>query len=188
MHVLYAHCMRRVCVIGNAGSGKSYLAQQLARRLGLRYIDFDSAVLRPNWERVPRAERLALFDDLTREDGWTIDGHLRANRPAEQLILARADTVIWLDFPLWRIMVSVIPRTLRNTVTRKPLWKGNVETWPMLFSPDHSIIGAWNMHDGLQRDYEGVFADPANASRQLLRFKNRRAVKRWLSSVAQVES
>jgi len=175
--------MKRVAIIGNAGSGKSYVSQELARRLGLRYIDFDSAVIGPNWERVPRAERLELFDALTRDGGWTTDGHLRANRPEEQLILSRADTVIWLDFPRWRIMASVIPRTLRNTITRKPLWNGNVETWRMLLSPDHSILFAWNMHARLKRDYEQLFSDQENASRTFIRFKNRRDVNRWMATV-----
>jgi len=176
--------MRRICVIGNAGSGKSHLAHELAVRLRLRYIDFDSAVIRPNWERVGRADRPQLFDDLTRDGGWTIDGHLRANSPGEQLILSRADTVIWLDFARWRIMASVIPRTLRNTVTRRRLWGGNIETWPMLFSRDHSILSAWRMHAGLRRDYEGLFNDPANESRTLIRFKCRAEVDRWLSALS----
>jgi adenylate kinase family enzyme len=169
-------------VIGNAGSGKSYLARELARRRGLRYIDFDAAIVRPNWERVPRADRVALFEELTREGGWTIDGHLREGRRDEQLILSRADTVVWLDFPRWRVMASVIPRTLRNTVSRRPLWNGNVETWRMLLSPDHSIVWAWRMHAGLKRDYERLFNDPVNAPRTLIRLTSRAEVNRWIAT------
>lgn len=173
---------RRICVIGNAASGKSYLAQELARRLRLRYIDFDGAVVKPNWERVPRADRVLLFDRLTSGDGWTIDGHLRSDRAYEQLILSRADTVIWLDFPRWRVMASVIRRTLWNTVTRKRVWGGNVEGWSTLLSPDHAIRWAWASHDRLKRDYERLFADPAQSQRTLIRFRSRGEVNRWLAS------
>ena len=174
---------RRICVIGNAASGKSYLAQELARRLHLRCIDFDSAVLRPNWERVPREERPAIFDQLTVDGGWTIDGHLRADRPEEQLILSRADAVIWLDLPRWRVMASVVARTLKNTILRRRVWGGNVETWSMLFSRDHFVRWAWSAHNRLRRDYEALFADPAHRQRRLIRFTSRRAVNRWLASL-----
>lgn len=175
--------MRRICIIGNAASGKSYLARELARRLGLRYIDFDEAVVRPNWERVLRADRLAIFDELTRDGGWTIDGHLREGRPEEQLILSRADTVIWLDFPRWRVMASVVPRTLWNTISRKRVWGGNVERWQMLLSPDHSIVWAWRTHASLRRDYALLFNDPANASRTLIRLTSRTEVNRWIATI-----
>ena len=174
---------RRICVIGNAGTGKSYLASKLAQRLGLRYINFDEAVVGPNWERVPREDRLPLFDGLTTEGGWAIDGHLRADRPEEQLILSRADTVIWLDFPRWRVVASLLTRTLRNAVTRRRVWGGNIETWGMLFSRDHSVGWAWAAHPRLRRDYERLFADPANAGRTLIRFTSRGEVNRWLASV-----
>ena len=175
--------MHRIAVIGNAGSGKTTLARELARRLNARYIDFDGTVLLPHWERVPRDQRMALFEPLTRDGDWTIDGHLRADREWEQLILERADTVIWLDLPVWRVMVAVTLRTLWNTVTRKPAFGGNVETFSMLFSPDHSIGFAWTMHDSLRREYTRLFADPANRGKRLLRFTSRRDVNRWLREV-----
>lgn len=68
--------VHRICVIGPPGSGKTTLAQELARRLGIRYIDFDATVLLPHWERVPREQRIALFEPLTRDRDWVTDGHL----------------------------------------------------------------------------------------------------------------
>ncbi len=168
-------------MIGNAATGKSTLARELARRLGLRYIDFDEAIVRPSWERVPRADRLELFDRLTAEGGWTIDGHLRSDRAYEQLILSRADAVIWLDLPRWRQMASVVRRTLWNTVTRRRVWGGNVEGWSTLLSPDHAIRWSWASHHRLKRDYEQLFADPANDQRTLIRFRSRGAINRWLA-------
>jgi adenylate kinase family enzyme len=174
--------VERVCVIGNAGSGKSYVARRLAERLELRYIDFDEAIIGPNWERVPREDRLPLFEELTRDGGWVIDGHLRAGRAWEELILSRSDTVVWLDLPRWRAMASVIGRTLRNVITRKRVWGGNVETWRALFSRDHSVRWGWEMHAALRTEYERLFSDPANRSRTLIRLTSRGAVDRWLAT------
>lgn len=172
--------MHRICVIGPPGSGKTTLAQELARRLGIRYLDFDATVLLPHWERVPREQRMAVFEPLTRDGDWVTDGHLRSGRDWEQLILARADTVIWLDLPRWQTMVSVTLRTLWNTVMRRPAFGGNVETFSMLWSPEHSIVLGWTMYEPLRREYIGLFSDPANRGKALLRFTSRRTLRRWL--------
>jgi adenylate kinase family enzyme len=183
--------VHRIAVIGNAGSGKTTLARELARRLGSRYIDFDATVLRPRWDRVPRDERMALFEPLTPDGDWTIDGHLwtidehlRSNREWEHLVLQLVDTVIWLDLPLWRVMVSVTVRTLRNMTTRRHAFGGNIETFfSILFSPNHSMGFAWTMHDSMQREFARMFSDPANRGKTLLRFRSRRDVQRWLRTV-----
>jgi adenylate kinase family enzyme len=46
---------RRISVKGCSGSGKSTLAPELARRLGLNYIELDALHHGPNWSE-PTAE------------------------------------------------------------------------------------------------------------------------------------
>jgi ATPase subunit of ABC transporter with duplicated ATPase domains len=72
---------RRICVVGNGGAGKSTLARELARRLGLTYVSRDDLVWREGWVIIDRSLRLPVFDEATSGDGWTYDGHLRAGRP-----------------------------------------------------------------------------------------------------------
>jgi adenylate kinase family enzyme len=174
----------RIAVIGTAGVGKSYLARELARRLGLRYVDRDRIVVAgPQWQRRPQAESLPIFDEATRESGWTYDGNLRASRSYEQLVLDRCDTIIWLDFPTWRVLASVIPRTLRRAITRERLWNGNVEGWREVFSLDGSIAFVFRYYPRMRREYEALFANPQLASRTRIRFRRRHEVNRWLASL-----
>lgn len=169
-----------ICVVGNAGSGKSHVARSLADCLGLRCIDRDALVWGPDWTPLPRSERLAAFDQATRQGGWTYDGHLRATRPEEQLVLNRCDAVVWLDLPRWQVMWSVTQRTLRRVMRRQPLWNGNIETWRMVFSREFSIGWAWRMHSRLQREYEALARQPC--TRRLTRLRSRTEVRRWLDA------
>jgi adenylate kinase family enzyme len=174
---------QRICVIGNAGTGKSRVAQSLADRLGLRYIDRDRMVWGPGWTMLLREERVAVFEKHTRASGWTYDGHLRASRPEERLVLERCDTIIWLDLSRWQVMRSITWRTLRRVVTRQRLWNGNIETWRMFFSREFSIGWAWRMHSRLGREYDALFADPRHRSRRLIRLHSRAEVDQWLAGV-----
>jgi adenylate kinase family enzyme len=174
---------RRICVVGNAATGKTTLARALAGRLGLRYIDRDALVWGPGWTAMPRDELSEILDGETSRDGWTYDGHLRGSRPYEQLVLARCDTIVWLDFPRWRAMASVIWRTLGRVLRREELWGGNRETWRMALSRDWSIGWAWRNHARLRHEYAALFTSPLHASKARIRLRSRRAVNRWLSSL-----
>ena len=72
-------------------------------------------------------------------DRWVIDGGYR-NKIGD-LVLARADTVVWLDLPVhvW------LPRLVRRTVGRirrdEPLWNDNRESWRSGFWGRDSLLG-----------------------------------------------
>jgi adenylate kinase family enzyme len=177
---------QRIAIIGSAGAGKSYLARELAKRLRFRYIDRDGlVVVGSNWERRPRAESLPIFDEATREPGWTYDGNLRASREYEQLVLSRCDTIIWLDFSTWRLLASVIPRTLRRAITRERLWGRNVEGWRQVFWLEGSIAFVWRYYPRMRREYEALFAAPEYESKIRLRLHSRAEVNRWLANVSE---
>jgi adenylate kinase family enzyme len=59
---------RRLCVLGTSGSGKSYVAIEAARRLGLRYVSNDALIWGADWRSTPREDRPAIFDAATRDD------------------------------------------------------------------------------------------------------------------------
>jgi len=172
---------RRICVVGSSGSGKTFVAQALAARLGLRYVSNDALIWRADWVEVPDEERAPAFDAATREDGWTFDGNL-GRAPGVHLVLGRCDTLVWLDLPRWQVMWSVTARTLRRMVTRERLWHGNVERWRMLLSRDSMIFYTWRTYGRRKRQYEALFASGAGPP-AMVRLRSRREVDRWLASV-----
>lgn len=46
--------MRRVAVVGNSGSGKSTFAAELARRLGVPWVELDAVFHQPGWTELDR--------------------------------------------------------------------------------------------------------------------------------------
>jgi adenylate kinase family enzyme len=91
--------MQRVNITGNAGAGKSTLATQLGRSLGLDVIGLDKIVWQPRWRKTPRAQRLRAEAEIANRPGWVVDG-------VSDLMREAADTIVFLDLPrrtvLWR--------------------------------------------------------------------------------------
>jgi adenylate kinase family enzyme len=121
--------VKRVNVKGISGSGKSTFALELARRLGLPYVELDALHHGPSWseptDEVFRARVQTAMD--TAPKGWVIDGNYEGK--LGELVLSQADTIVWLDLPFR----TKARRLWRRTATRirddVELWNGNKETW-----------------------------------------------------------
>jgi len=170
---------RRICVVGTSGSGKTYVAEALARLLGLRYISCDSLIWRAHSMQVPRDEQLEAFDAATRDGEWTFDGNLGPSAE-DQLVRSRCDTVIWLDLSRWQVIWSITLRTFWRATTRRPMWHGNVERWGQVFSRDSMILWAWRTHGQQRARYTRLFREQHDSGRTLVRLTSRAAVDAWL--------
>jgi adenylate kinase family enzyme len=84
--------MKRIFVTGNAGSGKSTLGKEIARRKNLEYYSLDAVVWKEKWQKSPPKEQKQKIAQLTLGNAWVIDG-------VDYDILKAADTVIFLDMP-----------------------------------------------------------------------------------------
>jgi len=175
---------RRIVVVGTMGCGKTYVAEALAAKLGISYINNDAIIFCPNWEATPHEARVDKIDDATSAEAWTFDGNVAARHPEDRIVLERCDTIVWLDLPRWQVWSQVVRRTLARIVFRQELWHGNKESARTMLSRDSIILWSIKTFARRRRAYAAMFADPAYADRALIRLRNRREVDLWLAGIA----
>lgn len=109
--------MQRVLIIGSPGAGKSTLARRLAARLSLPLFHLDRMHWLPGWIERDRAEGRAELAGVLAQDRWIIDGNYGSLLPMR---LARADSVVWLDYPTGLCLRRVLARWWHYRGTTRP--------------------------------------------------------------------
>jgi adenylate kinase family enzyme len=177
--------VKRVSVVGNAGSGKSRLAQRLAQTLGVPYVELDAIHHLPDWQPIDPDEFLARIAAVAATDAWVIDGNYRTV-VVDGPVWEHADTVVWLDLPRRTVMRQVIARTLRRVARREELWNRNRESLRNLWAwdPYRSIIRwAWTQHAKYQERFSAAMASPKHDHIDFVRLPSHEAAERWLSTL-----
>lgn len=108
--------IKRIAIIGNAGSGKSVLAQRIATHLKLPLYHLDQYFWLPNWTHPDLDAYQKIHDQLCDKDAWVIDGMNLRLLPYR---INRAQVIIFLDTPrylcFWRIFKRMITYYGRET-------------------------------------------------------------------------
>jgi adenylate kinase family enzyme len=171
--------MRRIAIIGTTGSGKSVLAERLGRALSLPAVELDALFWMPDWQPAMIELFRHRVDAATSADSWIIAGIYGQVR---DLVWGRADTLIWLDFPLHLVLWRLMRRTIRRIVTREDLWStGNQESLRRTFFSRHSIL-LWALKTH-RRNRERFRADVDSGKYGELdvhRFRSPGELRRWL--------
>jgi adenylate kinase family enzyme len=172
--------MRRVNVVGSSCAGKTSLAAALAARRGVPHIELDALHWDPGWTEAPDTvlrERVRRAIETT--DGWVVDGNYSTVR---DLLWARVDTVVWLDFPLRTILARYLKRTARRLAAREELWNGNRERLAMHLSRRDSLL-LWilSTYRRRRREYAELFATRPDLHR--VRLRSPTEADRWLRAV-----
>lgn len=101
----------RICILGPSNSGKSTLADAIARKRDLAAIHLDRLYHVPHtdWEMRPEREFLALHDEAIAGERWVMDGNYSKCLPQR---LQRATGLILLDIPTLSSLFRYVRRTL----------------------------------------------------------------------------
>ena len=116
-------------------------------------------------------------------DRWVTDGNKSSVR---DLVWPRADTVVWLDYPvavsLWRLGKRAVRRT--STLTAQAAEAGTKAGVPrQLLRAAKGVLTALRSHAGQRREYPRMFAAPQNQHLAVVRLRSPRATRRWLGRV-----
>ncbi|NCU11113.1 MAG: topology modulation protein [Sphingomonadaceae bacterium] len=123
--------MQRILIIGSPGAGKSTLSHRLAAHFDLPLHHLDRLFWLPGWVERDRAEGRAELAGILAQDSWIIDGNYGSTLPMR---LARADTVIWLDYPTLLCLNRAIRRWWRyRGITRPDMTEGCPERFDLEF-------------------------------------------------------
>jgi adenylate kinase family enzyme len=173
--------VQRVVVVGTSGSGKTTFAATLAAGLGVPHVELDALHWGPGWTPVPTESFRARVDAATASGPWVVDGNYSAVR---DLTWRRADSLVWLDYPLPMVLSRLMWRTLSRIWRGVELWgTGNRETWGnTFFARDSLILLAITQHGRKRRSYPVLLAGEF-AHLRTYRFRSPSAAEAWLRAV-----
>lgn len=172
---------RRIIVVGTTGSGKTTVARRLAELQASQHVELDAFHWDSGWTPCPRDAFRERVARATSGESWVADGNYGAVR---DILWTRADTLVWLDYPL----VIALSRLLRRSVTRivsgEELWNGNRESFRnTLLDRDSLLVYAVRTHQRRRRQYTEALAQPSYHHLRIVRHRSPPETAVWLKSL-----
>jgi adenylate kinase family enzyme len=174
---------RSIVVVGATGCGKSALAEKLAQRLDLEFIELDALYWKPGWVDSNDEEFREKVEAITRTPGWVLAGNYGKVR---DIIWPRAEAVVWLDYPFLQIFGRLWRRTWRRWWTKELLWGSNYERLLPQFklwskeSLFNWLVQSYGRH---KRQYPQLFASPGHSHLKVFHFKQPKETESWFNSL-----
>ncbi|MBB3114612.1 adenylate kinase family enzyme [Paenibacillus phyllosphaerae] len=167
--------MSKILIIGIVASGKTTLARELSAKLNIPWHELDS-IVHPQTSsgRTKRTadEQVEVLADLDRQGPWIFEG---TDRESYQCLYAMADTVIFLDPPLWKRRIRIFTRFVKQ----------NLGMESCHYTPDLSML---KMMYKWTRDFEQnrsrFEAKLSHYEAKLIRLKDNRQLKEVLVQIS----
>ena len=174
---------QKIVVISVTSSGKSTLANQLAKIIEADFIDLDSLHWEANWVEAPDDVLRQRVDQATSAKSWVVAGNYSVVR---DFIWKRAEMIIWLDYPFHIVFWRLLTRTIRRSVFQEELWNGNREnfwTHMKLWSEESLFHWLFKTYWRRKREYPKLFLLPEFSHLKIIHHKNPAETKKWILSL-----
>ncbi|WP_420644739.1 ATP-binding cassette domain-containing protein [Candidatus Leptofilum sp.] len=171
---------KRIVIVGTSGSGKSTLAKQLATHLNYPHIELDSLHWGPNWAEAP--DFLEKVDEATQRPFWVLDGNYTKT---SHIFWPRADTIIWLDYPIWVNYWRLLRRTIQRVFGKELLWNDNRESFREQFLSKESLfVYIHRTYQKRRERYSKLIQNDAYPHLTWIHHHSPRETKHWLKQLS----
>jgi adenylate kinase family enzyme len=171
---------KRVIVVGVTSSGKSTLAEMLAERFDMCYIELDALNWEPNWQSAPLEVFRARVQKAIQAEKWIVAGNYHTVR---DLTWPKAEAIIWLDYPFLTVLWQLTRRSFRRWWTQELLWGTNREqlwTHFKLWSTESLYNWLFQTYWRRKREYPMLLSQPEHRHLKVIRLRHPRETKEWL--------
>lgn len=128
----------RINIVGTSGCGKSTVAERLALKLGVPYIEMDELFWGPNWTEPSDDVFFPKVEQALSAESWVLAGNYSRTR---HIKWRRAELVVYLDLPFYVVFYRIVRRSLIRGFKKETLWAGNTESiWKHLLTRDSMIL------------------------------------------------
>lgn len=118
----------KIAIMGYSGSGKTYLADFLSRKLAIPAMHLDAIAFDKNWDSIDPSVVLPLVADFMKQESWIIDGNYSYLYQTERL--ESADRIIFVNLP----RLQCLYRAIRRSGSRKAEgYKNDLNPWFIRF-------------------------------------------------------
>ncbi|HEX2883761.1 MAG TPA: adenylate kinase [Candidatus Limnocylindria bacterium] len=172
--------MDRINVVGTSCSGKTRLARELAKRLGCPHVELDALFWGPDWTPVPASTFRERVAEAVAGRRWVLDG---GYSPIRDLTWGRADTVVWLDYPMPLVLARWARRTVSRVRSGEEFWPGtgNRETVGHVLRRDSLLWWILRTHRSRRRRLERALEERPNL--RVVRLRSPREARDWLVGI-----
>lgn len=177
---------KRIVVIGVTSSGKSTLAENLAKRFDMSFIELDALHWEPGWQEAPDDVFRARVEKATQAEKWAVAGNYRVVR---DITWPKADALIWLDYPFLLVLRQLTRRTFARWWSQELLWGTNIEPlWAHLKLWSQESLFHWlvKTYWRRKREFTNLLSQPEYQRLKVFHFKHPSETEEWLKGIEQV--
>ncbi len=164
----------RILIVGNGGTGKSTLGDELGILLGIPVTHLDTLSWDKDWNRRDEKDFTKELSEILAGDKWIVEGW--SFHSTMVMRIKAANHVFYLNYPLWFCYWNALKRHLKYAFRQNPYDPPGAWIWS---KTGKMIRAMWLVHKKYQPELD-KWLDKYGKDKSIHKFHSRKELKSFL--------